>query len=49
MLPIQRIRSFYELLELQPSIKDGHLPYPSDEKSGHEMTKDVLGMKIQFK
>lgn len=44
--PIQRIRYFYELLELQPSLKDGHLSYPDDEKRGH---KDSLGMEIQFK
>jgi hypothetical protein len=46
---IQRIQHFYELLELQPSIKDGHLSYPSDEKKGNEMRKDALGMQIQFR
>ena len=44
--PIQRIRYFYELLQMQPSMKDGHLSYPGDEKRGDEMT---LGMQIQFK
>lgn len=46
---MQRIRNFYELLELQPSIQDGHLSYPGDEKRGRETPTDTLGMQIEFK
>jgi hypothetical protein len=46
---MRRISQFYELLQLQPSLKDGHLAYPGDEKKGHEITKGALGMQIQFR
>jgi hypothetical protein len=46
---IRRIQNFYELLQLQPSIKDGHLSYPSNEKRDSEMTEDTSGMQIEFR